>query len=167
MKSFRAKSFSDRWRFRSPTGTMPATFRWTAWPLPRFAALTLAGLLTACATAPSSTSESTPRPAAGSAAQALNFQLANGVYRCEHGQNVEVRRDARDTKRIVLDWQGVSHTLQRQESASGLPRYEDRQSGLLWIDLPWKSMLIADHGGQRRASECKSASRRHAQPASG
>lgn len=146
---------------------MSAAFPWAgAWLLPRFAAVTLAGLLTACATSPSSTSDPSPRPAAG-ATPALNFQLANGVYRCEHGQNVEVRRDARDATRIVLDWQGVSHTLQRQDSASGLPRYEDRQSGLLWIDLPWKSMLIADHGGQKRASECKSASQRHSQPASG
>jgi hypothetical protein len=87
--------------------------------------------------------------------QQLNFQLASGVYRCELGQKVEIQRDGRNANLIKLNWQGNRHTLQRYDSTSGLPRYEDRQNGLLWIDLPWKSVLMDVNSGKPLANECK------------
>ena len=82
----------------------------------------------------------------------LKFQLASGVYRCELGQSVEIQRNA---NLIELNWQGSRHTLQRYDSSSGLPRYEDRQNGLLWIDLPWKSVLIDVKTERPLANDCK------------
>ena len=61
----------------------------------------------------------------------LQFKLASGVYRCEMGQNIEVQRNSRNEGTIDLVWQGNRHSLQRHDSSSGLPRYEDRQNGLL------------------------------------
>lgn len=89
--------------------------------------------------------------------QQLNFLLPSGVYGCELGQRVEIQRDA-GASLIELNWQGSHHTLQRYDSSSGLPRYEDRQSGLLWIDLPWKSVLMDVNSGQPLANECKATS---------
>lgn len=83
--------------------------------------------------------------------QQLDFQLASGVYGCELGQKLEIQRTA---KQIEVNWQGKSHTLLRYDSASGLPRYEDRQNGLLWIDLPWKGVLMDVRSGRPLANEC-------------
>jgi len=89
--------------------------------------------------------------------QQLNFQLPSGVYGCELGQSVEIQRDAAASL-IEINWQGSRHTLQRYDSSSGLPRYEDRQNGLLWIDLPWKGVLMDVNSGQPLANECKATS---------
>ena len=85
----------------------------------------------------------------------LNFKLSSGTYRCELGRKVEVRRDARNPRLISIDWQGKQRSLQRYDSTSGLPRFEDRENGLVWIDLPWKSMLMDANTGKPLANECK------------
>ena len=117
-------------------------------------------LLAACATtAPQPSTTSTTAAAAGrdSARQQLSLKLASGVYRCDENLRVEVQRDPRRTNQITLNWQGRRHTLQRYDSESGLPRYEDRQNGLVWIDLPWKSVLMDSDNGRPLANECKAA----------
>jgi len=120
-------------------------------------------LLTACATTSTqSTTESSDRkdPRARSDRKQLDFRLASGTYRCEQGQSVEVERHGRNDRAIEVRWDGKQHTLQREASSSGLPRYEDRQNGLLWIDLPWKSVLMDAHSGRPLANECKPAASR-------
>ena len=88
----------------------------------------------------------------------LQLKLASGTYRCELGQKVDVQRDARDPSLIKVNWQGKRLTLQRYDSTSGLPRFEDRKNGLVWIDLPWKSVLMDAKSGHPLANECKAAS---------
>ena len=106
-----------------------------------------------------STTSTTTTAAAGrdGARQQLSLKLASGVYRCDENQRVEIQRDPRRTNQITLNWQGRRHTLQRYDSESGLPRYEDRQNGLVWIDLPWKSVLMDSDNGRPLANECKAA----------
>ena len=125
-----------------------------AWP-----ALACA-LLAACASnspAPATQAASAPgarEQTAKSGARQLSFKLPSGIYRCESGQQVEIQRNAAD---IGVAWQGSRHTLRRYDSESGLPRFEDRDSGLLWIDLPWKSVLMDSRSGRPLANECKAA----------
>lgn len=117
-------------------------------------------LLAACATTapqPSTTSGTAAADGRNSARQQLSLKLASGVYRCDENQRVEIQRDPRQTNQITLNWQGRRHTLQRYDSESGLPRYEDRQNGLVWIDLPWKSVLMDSDNGRPLANECKAA----------
>ena len=128
--------------------------------LTRFAALAALSLLTACATTEGQpTNSATPKKSAGNKQpQQLKFKLASGTYRCEMGKKVEIQRDARNPDSLKVSWQGNRHTLQRYDSTSGLPRYEDRQNGLVWIDLPWKSVLMDAKTGSPLANECKAAS---------
>lgn len=116
------------------------------------------GLMAACAT----TTKPPPETAAVHQSDVknirqkqLDFRLASGVYRCELGQRVEIQRDALNASRIDIDWQGNRYTLLRHDSSSGLPRYEDSTNGLLWIDLPWKSVLMDINTGSPLANECK------------
>lgn len=130
-------------------------------PPPVCTLIVFSTLLAACATtAPQpSTTSTTTAAAAGrdGARQQLSLKLASGVYRCDENQRVEIQRDPRRTNQITLNWQGRRHTLQRYDSESGLPRYEDRQNGLVWIDLPWKSVLMDSDNGRPLANECKAA----------
>lgn len=120
------------------------------------AVFTLSAMLTACASSgPQPAASATQYEAAKSHRQQLKFNLASGLYRCELGQWVEIRRNTRNADLIDIHWQSSRYTLQRYDSTSGLPRYEDRQNGLLWIDLPWKSVLMDTNSGKPLANECK------------
>lgn len=119
----------------------------------------LSGMLASCTTTEPYKPTASPRHEAPSVVQAkqqqLNYQLANGVYGCEFGEILEIRHLAGAANRIQVSWQGKHHTLQRYDSHSGLPRYEDRDNGLLWIELPWKGVLMDVNSGRPLANECK------------
>lgn len=91
--------------------------------------------------------------------QQLDFALASGNYHCEHGVRVQVHREpiTEGHNRIRLGWNGRHYQLQRDASHSGLPRFEDAVSGLVWIDLPWKSVLLDGRTHKPIASECRIA----------
>jgi hypothetical protein len=84
----------------------------------------------------------------------LAFTLASGTYHCDLGARVDVQRDPGNPHRIRIGWTGRHYLLERNRSHSGLPRYEDATSGLVWIDLPWKSVLLDGQRGKPLASEC-------------
>ncbi|WP_265942708.1 hypothetical protein [Dechloromonas sp. A34] len=107
----------------------------------------LFAMLSACVTTEPMPATASTRDEAANGKQ-LNFRLASGVYGCELGRKVEILRDVRNPNSIELNWQGNRHTLQRHDSTSGLPRYEDRKNGLLWIDLPWKGVLMDTNSGR-------------------
>ena len=123
---------------------------------PLAALITVSSLLAACATT-SPPPPTTTASGQGGARSQLKLNLASGVYRCEENQRVEIQRDPRRADVITLNWQGQRRTLQRYDSESGLPRYEDRENGLLWIDLPWKSVLMDLHNERPLANECKAS----------
>lgn len=90
-------------------------------------------------------------------ASPLDFKLATGTYRCEAGMHVEVARDPASPDRMQINWNGKSHALVRDSSASGLPRYQEKVGGLVWIDLPWKGVLLDGRTHKPIASECSPA----------
>lgn len=107
--------------------------------------------LTACGT----------RAKASPTAQAsqLELHLASGPYNCENRVRLQVEREVlnRATQRIRLVWNGNSYRLDRDPSYSGLPRFEDSASGLVWIDLPWKGLLLDSRSNKPLANECRPA----------
>ena len=89
----------------------------------------------------------------------LELKLASGNSRCEQGLRVQVDREIRDrvNYRINIGWNGNSYRLERDFSYSGLPRFEDATSGLVWIDLPWKGLLLDGKTNKPLANECRAA----------
>jgi hypothetical protein len=97
----------------------------------------------------------------GSTAQGGQFEFAlpSGDYRCERGERLHLQREVADAinHRIQLDWNGGQYPLVRDPSYSGLPRFEDSASGLVWIDLPWKGLLLDGRSQKPLANECRAA----------
>lgn len=124
-------------------------------------------LLAGCATEPvppadaPSAAEAPPpgpaRPAAGPPRPQLGYALPGGRHDCELGRHVSLKRDPRDAARVDLEWEGERYTMIRHRSHSGLPRYEHGASGLVWIELPWKGMLLDGRSGRPLANECRPA----------
>jgi hypothetical protein len=143
------------------TRPLPAHTR-SAALVPALSAVLSALLLGACATS-SSLSSAPARSgevagAGGRDNPQLAFKLVSGTYRCEEGARVDVRRDAGDPNLLQVGWKGETYPMLRNPSYSGLPRYEDAASGLVWIDLPWKSVLLDGRSGKPLVSECRSTS---------
>ena len=86
--------------------------------------------------------------------QQLELNLASGTYNCDQGHRVSVQRSANDVRQIRIGWTGRQYDLERNSSQSGLPRFEDPGSGLVWIDLPWKSVLLDGRKNKPLASDC-------------
>lgn len=88
----------------------------------------------------------------------LELALASGTYDCESGVRLQVERETREhiNYRIRIAWDGHSYLLERDPSYSGLPRFEDASSGLVWIDLPWKGLLLDGRTNRPLANECRS-----------
>src|SRR5690606_7515918 len=85
----------------------------------------------------------------------LDFELRSASYHCEHGHRIDVQRSPREQGTMQIAWQGKRYNLARDPSTSGLPRYEDRSHGLVWIDLPWKGVLLDGRTNKPLANECR------------
>lgn len=121
------------------------------------AATALSGMLASCGTTEPYQPSAAARPdlaRSGQDRQQLNYQLSSGKYGCELGEKLEIQHEAGVANRIQVNWQGKLHTLVRYDSFSGLPRYEDRNNGLMWIELPWKGVLMDTNSGRPLANEC-------------
>lgn len=118
------------------------------------ASLATALLLSACSLSPPVVESDT---GISSQTGQFEFALPSGDYRCEQGVRLALRREMQDrvNHRVQLDWNGRHYQLDRDPSYSGLPRFEDTASGLVWIDLPWKGLLLDGRTQAPLANECR------------
>lgn len=115
----------------------------------------LPAAMTALLLAAGATPLSAAQPPAPQQRQQLEFELKSGSYLCEFGLRVDVMRDAPTSGNVHIAWNGRRYSLARDTSHSGLPRYEDRRNGLVWIDLPWKGVLLDARTQKPLANDCK------------
>lgn len=97
-------------------------------------------------------------PAAASGDASFNphgLKLPTGVYRCELNRSVNVRQVSADMQSAVLQFDKKEYTMQAVGARSGALRYEDAKSGLVWLVIPSKSMLLDTKKGRQLANECK------------
>lgn len=83
------------------------------------------------------------------------YAVKAGTYRCELGKRLEVRTVSADQQTAVLKWNQRDYTLRAVGARSGAVRYEDASSGLVWLMISTKSMLLDSKQGQRLADECR------------
>lgn len=77
-----------------------------------------------------------------------------GNYHCDHGRSIRIADVPGQTDVILLTWQGTQHRLERVHSNSGAERFEELATGLVWILIPGKAMLLSTNQGRALANEC-------------
>lgn len=78
-----------------------------------------------------------------------------GVYKCELNRTVNVRHVGEDLRTAVLHWNKRDYAMKAVNTHSGALRYEDVGSGLVWIVITGKSMLLDAKHGKQLANECR------------
>lgn len=77
-------------------------------------------------------------------------------FNCELGDKVTIYENSGDTNRISLQWKKKVHELTRVETTTGAHRFENKNAGLVWINIPAKGMLLDSKQGRQLANGCKS-----------
>jgi hypothetical protein len=77
-------------------------------------------------------------------------------YQCDLGTELTIYENKGDPKHVALRWGKIVHRMRRIETTTGAERFENRRSGLVWIGIPAKGMLLDAKKGQQLANECKS-----------
>lgn len=78
-----------------------------------------------------------------------------GTYECELNRRVQVRSVSPDLQFATLNWDRKDYTLRAVSTRTGALRYEDSASGLVWLVIVGKSMLLDTKNGKQLANECK------------
>jgi hypothetical protein len=119
-------------------------------------AASFAAMLAACASSPLPVTETKPAPgtpAVGSG-PLWTRQLISGNFRCEFGSAVGIKMGD-GLQNVNLTWKGKTYVMLPVKTATGALRFEDRSSGMVWIQIPAKSMLLDSKIGQPLANDCK------------
>ena len=62
--------------------------------------------------------------------------------------------DGRATDAATLVWKGNSYMMNPVGTTTGAVRLENKSEGLVWIQIPAKSMLLNSKIGQQLANGC-------------
>src|SRR5688500_4036901 len=100
------------------------------------------------------------------------LQIADRVHTgdaaCEFNQMVNLARIDAQPGHFRLTHNKVSYTVVPEETTTGALRLEDKKAGIVWLQIPSKSMLMNSKIGQRMVDNCLHANQRAAvTPAAG
>jgi hypothetical protein len=86
------------------------------------------------------------------------LQIADRVHTgdaaCEFDQVVNLVRIDGRPGHFRLTYKKVAYTVVPEETSSGALRLEDKKAGIVWLQIPSKSMLMNSKIGQRLADNC-------------
>ena len=74
---------------------------------------------------------------------------------CEYGKRMAIFGDENKDNLIELHWAGYAYQMQRVPTTTGAHRFEHPGSGLVWISIPAKAMLLDRKLGAPVANECR------------
>ena len=78
-------------------------------------------------------------------------------YQCELGATLTIFRNAEDNNYIALRYQNLITRMKRVGTTTGANRFENKKSGLVWIGIPAKGILLDAKQGRQLANDCKDA----------
>lgn len=95
-------------------------------------------------------------PVANEAEPEPDIQNSKNIeYKCELGNSLVMYAHANDEQSMAMRWKNRLYKLTRVSTSTGAHRFENEKSGLVWIDIPAKGMLLDSHRGHQLANECK------------
>jgi hypothetical protein len=78
-------------------------------------------------------------------------------YACELNNKLTIYTKDQDDAHIALRWKNRLHSLDRIGTTTGAQRFENDKTGLIWIGIPSKGILLDAKQGRQLANECKNA----------
>lgn len=82
-------------------------------------------------------------------------RVLTGEIPCELGQSVRIMPVDGKPGYFAIVFRKTTYTLVPHETTTGAVRLEDRKAGVVWIQIPAKSMLLNLKLGQRMADNCQ------------
>ena len=98
------------------------------------------------------------RLAAPRTAPELSNALRAGLYQCDLKRQVEVVSVQTDRRGAMLRWNQQVFDMVAVQANTGAVRLENQQSGLVWISIVGKSMLLDTQSGKQLANDCNLSS---------
>src|SRR5262245_12876498 len=89
-------------------------------------------------------------------------RVLTGDAACEFDQTVSVNPIDGRPGHFRLMYKKVAYTVVPEETTSGAIRLEDKKAGIVWLQIPSKSMLMNARAGQRMVDGCMHAEQRAA-----
>lgn len=89
-------------------------------------------------------------------------RVLTGKADCEFNQQVDVAPLEGRPGFFKVGYKGSSYTMVPQETTTGAVRLEDKKAGVMWLQIPSKSMLMNSKIGQRMVDSCMHAEQRAA-----
>jgi citrate lyase subunit beta / citryl-CoA lyase len=82
-------------------------------------------------------------------------RVFTGTANCEFGQTVSVSAIAGKPGHFKLSHNKANYTLVPEVTTTGAVRLEDRKAGIVWLQIPAKSMLMNAKLGRRLVDACQ------------
>ena len=99
--------------------------------------------------------------------QAINdnqLQIASRVLTgradCEFNQTITVEPWTEHPGHFKVAYKNATYTMVPEETTTGAVRLEDKHAGVMWLQIPSKSMLMNSKIGQRMVDSCTHAEQR-------
>ena len=92
-------------------------------------------------------------------------RVLTGKADCESGQHVDIDAVAAHPGHFKVSFKNAHYTMTPEETSTGAVRLEDKKSGVVWLQIPTKSMLMNQKVGQRMVDGCTQIEQRVAMEA--
>ena len=93
---------------------------------------------------------------------AIATRVLTGKAACEYSQTVDVDPVTDQPGVFKVRYKGMNYVMVPEETTTGAIRLFDRKSGVVWLQIPVKSMLLDARGGHRMVDLCTHAEQRAA-----
>ncbi len=83
-----------------------------------------------------------------------------GKADCEFSQHVDVQPAEGKPGHFKVNFKNASYEMVPEETTTGAVRLQDKRNGVMWLQIPSKSMLLNNKIGQRMVDSCMVASQK-------
>ena len=91
---------------------------------------------------------------------AIATRVLTGRASCEFDQQVSVEPKAGHPGVFHVGFKNATYTMVAEETTSGAVRLADKRAGVVWLQIPSKSMLMNSKIGQRLVDNCTQTEQR-------
>jgi hypothetical protein len=92
-------------------------------------------------------------------------RVLTGKAECEFNQHVNIDAITAHPGHFKVSFKNAHYTMTPEETSTGAVRLQDKKSGVVWLQIPTKSMLMNQKAGQRMVDGCTQSEQRVAMEA--